>query len=281
MPRSLIVRIIVPTAAVLSLVGQPASARGPACWNSDELPAAELHAFHTTLMVGALKCRSERPEVLGSYNAFVQARKSSIDAARAVLQARFIREVGLETGLAEFKNFDTEIANRASLGGPDALPCDGVDIYSRLAASASHVDLHTLARLNNSGVEIRSCGLEPTLAVAAPGLKATRREVPEQAEPMLVAAKTDASPEVPPAVAGPISPVVPEQQGNVMRPETLPAGSKTQEIGSETLSQESVPAETAAQGGNANVDPVKALEDAARALAVAATSLRAGSSANQ
>jgi len=244
---------------MLSLLGQPALAGGPACWNSDELPAAQLHAFHTTLMVGALRCRSERPDALGSYNAFVEARKSSINAARTVVQARFIRDKGAEVGLTEFKNFDTEIANRASIAGPEGLPCDGVDTYSRLAASASQGDLYTLARLNNPGTEIRSCGTEPKLALADPVLKTSASEVPEQVG-------SD------PAIAS-------EQPAEVARAELQPA-LQEQDIGTATPVQKAVAVEGAAQGGATAVDPAKALEDAARALSEAASSLRTASAAN-
>lgn len=271
MPNSLIVRIIAPTAAILSLVGQPALARVSMCWNADELPAAQLYAFHTALMVGALKCRSERPDVLNSYNAFAQARKSSLDAARTVLQAHFIRELGPETGLTEFKNFDTEIANRVSMARPEGLPCDGIDVYSRLAASASQADLYTLAGLNNSGVEIRSCGMEPGLTLTAPGLKTTRRDE-EPAAPVLVA-KADVSPEAPQAAQGSVPAVAYEQQGGVAQPET-----KAPDVGSGPQPQEAVVRTAAANEEVARVDPAKALDDAARALAAAAVSLRTASS---
>ena len=260
MPCPLIVRTALPAAAILSLLGQPAWAGGPACWNTDELPAAQLHAFHTALMVGALKCRTERPDALSSYNAFVEVRKSSINAARTVVQARFIRDKGAEAGLVEFKNFDTEIANRASIDGPGGLPCDGVDTYSRLAASASPGDLYTLASLNTPSAELRSCGSEPTLAIADPVLKTVRAdEVPEQ--------------------AGTSPAIAPEQPGDVAQPEMQPA-LQTQAIGSATPPQKVATAETPAQGGKAAVDPAKALEDAARALAEAASSLRTASAAN-
>lgn len=278
MPRSLIVRIIVPAAAALSLVAESAWARGPECWNSDEMPAAELYAFHTALMVGALRCRSERPDALSSYNALVQARKSSIDAARTVLQARFIRDLGPEKGLTEFKNFDTEIANRASIAGPGRLPCEGVDTYSRLAASASQADFYTLARLNNPSVEIRSCGLEPTVAFADPAVITTSRRMPGQAGPSTVAAKMDASTETPAVVAASVPATADEQPGDATPTETQPI-SPTKDTGSETP-QEAVVGKTAPQDVAPNVDPAKALEDAARALAAAASSLRVASSAD-
>lgn len=263
MPGSLIVRAIVPAIAVLGLVGEPAWARGPACWNADELPAAQLYAFHTTLMVGALRCRSERPDVLDAYNALVEARKSSIDAARTVVQARFIRDLGAETGLTEFKNFDTEIANRASIAGSDGLPCDGVDTYSRLAASASQADLYTFARLNNPGVEIRSCASQSTAELVVPAQAS--QEIPDQARPATVMIRTGASPEAPEAVPDRLPAVVRVHKNDAMQ----------------SASQDPVDQEVATKGGDANADPAKALEDAARALSAAASSLRTASAANQ
>lgn len=277
MPRSLIVRIVVPAAAILSLAGQAAWARGPACWNLDELPAAQLHAFHTTLMVGALRCRSERPDALNSYNAFVEARKASINAARTVVEARFIRDMGFEAGLTEFKNFDTEIANRASIAGHDGMPCDGVDTYSRLAASASQADLYTFSRLNNPGVEIRSCGSEPGLALADATLHASRRDVSQEAEPMVVATAKSASGEAPQAVSSPTPALAHQEAGDVRRPAMQPA-SQTQAIGS--ANPPSSTGEAAAPDANGNADAAKALEDAARALAAAASSLRTASPAS-
>lgn len=278
MSRSLIVRVVMPAAAVLSLVGQPAWARGPECWNSDEISAARLHAFHTTLMVGAMRCRTDRPEALASYNAFVESRKSSIEAARTVVQAHFIREMGPETGTMEFKNFDTEIANRVSLAGHDGLSCDAIDIYSRFAMSASEADLDTLGRLH-TGVEIRRCEAEPTMAVlAGPDLKSTRAEV--WVHRGSVPVKTEPSPEAPQAATVTVATAAPEQPAGETPPETQPAA-QTQAIGAETTSQGTAAGETAAPTENANADPAKALEDAARALAAAATSLRTASTARE
>lgn len=274
MPCSLIVRVIVPAAAALSLAAQPAWARESLCWNADELPAAQLHAFHTTLMVAALRCRVERPDALGSYNAFVEARKSTIDAARTVVQARFIRDLGPEAGLTEFKNFDTEIANRASIAGSDGMPCDGVDTYARLGSSASQADLFTLARLNNPGVEVRSCETQTTLAVAGPAAMAAGAEAPGQAGPAPAATGTDTSAQAP--VAGATPAVVHGQTGEAARPEMQQA-SQTQDIASAATPQASATGQTVAQDENAGADPAKALEEAARALAAAASSLRTAS----
>lgn len=275
MSRSLFVRLVVPTAAVLSLAGQPALARGPECWNSDEISAARLHAFHTTLMVGAMRCRSDRPEALDSYNAFVESRKSSIEGARTVVQAHFIREMGSEAGAMEFKNFDTEIANRVSLAGHDGVSCDGIDIYSRFAASASEADLDTLARLH-TGVEIHRCEAEPRLAVlAGPELNTTRAEV--RVHRGSVPVKTEPSSDAPQPAVVTVATAAPEQPASEALPEAKPA-SETQ-IGAEATSQGTAAEETAAPAENANVDPAKALEDAARALAAAATSLRTASAA--
>lgn len=279
MPRSLIVRAIVPAAAILSIVGQPAWARGPECWNSDEVPAAQLHAFHTTLMVGAMKCRSDKPDALASYNTFVESRKSSIEAARTVVQARFIRDLGPEMGATEFKNFDTEIANRVSLGGPDGLSCDAIDIYSRFATSASEADLDTLARLH-PGVEINRCEAEPTMAVLA-GPESDTTQAKVWVHRGSVPVKTEPSSEAPQAATVTVTTATPEQPASETPPETQPAVAQTPAIGSESTPKVVKAEETAAPAENANADPAKALEDAARALAAAATSLRAASSTSQ
>ena len=274
MPRSLIVRAMVPAAAILSLVAQPAWARGPECWNSDEVPAAQLHAFHTTLMVGAMKCRSDKPDAMASYNTFAESRKTSIEAARTVVQARFIRELGPEMGATEFKNFDTEIANRVSLGGQDGLSCEAIDIYSRFATSASEADLDTLARLH-TGVGINRCEAEPTLA-ALSGPEADTARAKVWVHKGSVPVKTEPSSEAPQAATVTVTTAAPEQPASETPPEAQSA-SPMPTTGSKSTPQVAKAEETAAPAETANVDPAKALEDAARALAAAATSLRTAS----
>lgn len=276
MTRSFIVRVIAPAVAALGLVAQPALAAAPVCWNADEISAARLHAFQTTLLVGAMRCRNA-PDTLSSYNAFVQARKASLEASRTVLQAHFIRALGPEDGMPAFAAYETEVGNRASIIDHDTLRCEAVATYSRLASSASEDDLYTLARVSDNAVASELC--QPQRAAALPDGPAPQAVLQETAAAPAVEADQTSSAAPPPDVL-PETTVAQATSEAVEPPVIQPALAK-QEVSPETIAQDTPAGPQPAADEVAKVDPATALEDAARALAAAASSLRGASSANQ
>lgn len=274
---SFIGRVMVPAVAIIGLVGQQAWASDAGCWNQDEIPAVSLHGFHTMLMIGALKCRNLNPDVMLSYNAFVDSRETEIEAAHTVLQAHFIRLQGLQAGVAAFKAFDTETGNLASGLDHDAQRCEAIGMYSRLAASATDGDLYMLAKLTGSERDIRHCEAGTAMAgLASPALKGAEEKATEQAT--LTAASDKDSTEVaqvesepaltqeqPVAVAVAEAEVPPAPEAQASEPPATPQVA---------VNDEPVPASD-------NDKAATALEDAARALAQAAVSLRSASSADR
>lgn len=273
MSRSFIVRVIVPAIAVVGLLVQPARADQGPCWSSDEIPAARLHAFQTMLMVGAMRCQYDRPDALKSHNAFIQSRKSSIEVARTVLQAHFIRELGAQDGATAFRAFDTKVGNLVSGSDDNALSCDAIGTYSRLAVSASEVDLYTLASLNAERLDIHPCLTDSAMALPtnpAPKTSAQGGQEPSGLTPTSETTGTSAeAPKLASAEHG--------QVDNAAPPE-VKAAAQAQEGKSDAQPQTIANKEPAA--GNGNADAAAALQEAARALAAAATSLRMASSAN-
>ncbi|GGB89426.1 hypothetical protein GCM10011494_04720 [Novosphingobium endophyticum] len=276
MTRSYIARVIAPAVASLGLVAQPALAAAPACWNADEISAARLHAFQTTLLVGAMRCR-DAPDTLNSYNAFVQARKASLEASRTVLQAHFIRALGPENGMPAFAAYETEVGNRASIIDHDTLRCEAVATYSRLASSASENDLYTLARISDNAVASELCQPQRTAALpAGPAPQAALQET--TAAPAAEADQTLTA--TPPPEALPETTLA-QAPSEAVQPPTTQLALAKQEASPQTIARDSSAGAQSAANEVAKVDPATALEDAARALAAAASSLRGASSANQ
>jgi hypothetical protein len=263
--RSFIVRAIVPAVAAISLLGQPAWAAGSACWSPDEIPAARLHAFHTMLMVGAMRCRNERPDALGSYEAFFEARKGSLQATRTVLQAHFIRALGPESGPAAYTDYDTKIGNQISNLDHNALRCEMIGTYARLAATASEGDLYTLARVSDTHVDVLACD-QQTAVVPPAGLESA--VIRKEAEPAMPAAEPASTelPQTEPMDKAVLAQAEPQATAAPPEPAAMPAEPEAKPVEPSATQTASVE--------EARVDPAAALEDAARALAAAAVSLR-------
>lgn len=234
------------------------------CWNQDELSAAQIHSFKTMLMVGSIKCRELVPSTVEGYNLFIDNKRDFITSNQYVVVSHFIKKHGVEAGITSFRNYDTSTGNLHS-GGNFLSRCESIATISRLAANASDSDLRELARVVSNDALTPACptdnevALAATMATAAAPLPvsvgngvAESAQTPP-AEPAVVAAAAQ------PAVASVSADLAPVAAVAIVAPASVPEPAKLVEA----------PAPTAAQ----------ALQDAARALALAATALQAQSAA--
>lgn len=243
------------------------------CWKADEQRAAEVHNFQTMLMVGALKCRNSVPAALDGYNSFMSSKRDLIVANQYVLMGHFIREYGDSNGLGAFRQYETRVGNMHS-GADNLARCEAIGAMSRMAAGASETDLRELARLVGEDSLTAPC---PNTAFAdeglAPAVEATLKSEEQfppvtGAAPALVPAATDlaakdAAPE--PVVDAPVPLDVPVQVPVAAEvPVQVASASGSQP---KVVTVEEVPA--------AEPSAAQALQEAARALALAANALQA------
>jgi hypothetical protein len=105
------------TALLTLSLATPAAAQN--CWNGAAVKAAKVRDLQTLLMVGALQCRSTQYDVLGHYNRFVKAHRTTISAHNDVLKTHFVR-----AGKArDYDRFTTAMANGHSAGAANPEFC--------------------------------------------------------------------------------------------------------------------------------------------------------------
>ena len=145
-------------AAFLStfLMSAEAAARSP-CWSGDERDSAQVRAFQTMLMVGALKCRIRQPAVAKAYNRFVDGQRGRLKRHDKILGKHFQREHG-DSARAAFDRYNTVLANQYSDMFDRGSSCGGVVPVANEAADAGGDGLITLARSYTRPPPERRCG---------------------------------------------------------------------------------------------------------------------------
>lgn len=130
------------TLAAIGISG-PAQA---ACWTPVALSAAATREFDTMLMVSALKCRYERPELLARYNVIVRHNRPALVAANQRLRAYFESTVGKRAAEGAYDRYVTRVANRYGAAA-GSLDCAAVLTLAdtALAEPAAHDSLARLA----------------------------------------------------------------------------------------------------------------------------------------
>lgn len=175
-----------------------------ACWHPNESDAAQMKELQSLLMVGTLQCRAADRTAIDSYNAFVAANRTTIDANIYALKAHFLRENGIGEGQRAYDEYSTAVANKMSSQVGDPAFCSTVKTLVDLAANASAVELMTLAKSVSSAPVSGHCplGAEPAaLAHAGPVEVATDR--PRSPPEPLGASPQPAASAVPAAAIGP------------------------------------------------------------------------------
>jgi hypothetical protein len=100
-------------ALIASLAAAAALAQTKRCLSDDERAAMHVRLLQTELMVGAISCRNETPEIMDRYNAFVRAQGESLGSEGKILQNYFRDAYGRESN-ARFDRFTTDLANETS-----------------------------------------------------------------------------------------------------------------------------------------------------------------------
>lgn len=126
--------------ALLSLsLATPAAAQN--CWNGEAVKAAKVRDLQTLLMVGALQCRSTQYDVLGNYNRFVKAHRTTISAHNDVLKTHFIR-----TGKArDYDRFTTAMANGHSAEAANPAFCRETAALAEEVAGLGRAEVEAIA----------------------------------------------------------------------------------------------------------------------------------------
>lgn len=258
---------------LLSISANAMPTPGSSCWKADEHRAAEVHNFQTMLMVGALKCRNSVPAALDGYNSFMSSKRDLIVANNYVLMGHFIREYGDSNGIGAFQDYETRVGNQHS-GADNLARCEAIGAMSRMAAGASEADLRELARLVGEDSLTMTC---PSTALAEEGLAPTVAAALQPEEQPAVAA--GAAPALAPtttelAAKDAVPEPVVDAPGTVDVPVQVPVAAEvpvavTSVSGSQpkVVTVEEVPA--------AEPSAAQALQEAARALALAANALQA------
>lgn len=110
------------------------------------MTAAATREFDTMLMVSALKCRYERPELLARYNVIVRHNRPALVVANQRLRAHFQNAVGKRDAEGAYDRYVTRVANRYGAAA-GAFDCAAVLALAdaALAEPAAHDSLSRLA----------------------------------------------------------------------------------------------------------------------------------------
>ncbi|WP_339705999.1 hypothetical protein [uncultured Sphingosinicella sp.] len=132
--------LISSAAALLSLsLATPAAAQN--CWNGAAVKAAKVRDLQTLLMVGALQCRATQYDVLGHYNRFVKAHRTTISAHNDVLKTHFVR-----AGKArDYDRFTTAMANGHSAGAANPEFCKETAALAEQVSGLGRAEVEAIA----------------------------------------------------------------------------------------------------------------------------------------
>lgn len=266
--------------AFYSTVSTAQTAPWEDCWQKDEIPSVRVQIFQTMLMVGAFKCGGVFPAAVTNYNAFVNAKRSLILANQQVVQAHFTRAQGAEHGQIAYLEHQTRVGNQQSLGNM-LNRCESVSTFSRLAAEASEAELLELARFASKDVSIRTCDVarhDPVMQ----GPRPVPGFAPHVARPAAAPVKSTLPVETTMAQPGDQADLTEPRPAGIMNSATVPApaASAPAPMAAVPAPAAPVPVAIVATGADAStpsdgVTAAMALQEAARALAQAATALQA------
>ena len=126
--------------------GSAPSQAAPDCWRARELDAAQVRAFQTMLMVGALQCRSRYEPAADAYNWFVEMQRERLLRHGKTLERHFERENG-EQAVGASDRFNTALANQYSGSFDGHMTCWTVVTMATQAGAADGEGLLRLARV--------------------------------------------------------------------------------------------------------------------------------------
>lgn len=129
------VRETICLAAMAAAFGSAARAEA-GCWDQRSAAAASIRDLQSRLMVGTLQCRAYGRDILDSYNGFVRANRSSIQAANAAIKAQLATD-GADTAERRYDAFATALANSYGATATSDEGCAGLAVLAEDAAAAA------------------------------------------------------------------------------------------------------------------------------------------------
>lgn len=134
-------KLLVSSAAGLLTLSLATPAAAQSCWNGAAVKAAKVRDLQTLLMVGALQCRTSEYDVLGAYNRFVKAHRTTISAHNDVLKTHFVR-----AGKArDYDRFATALANGHSAGAMHPGFCKETAALAEQVAGLGRAEVEAIA----------------------------------------------------------------------------------------------------------------------------------------
>lgn len=119
------------TIAILAaLAGGQAQAT---CWTPSEVAAAKVRDLDTMLMVSALRCRFEAPDIVAKYNAAVQHQRGALDEMNGRIRKHFSAP-SANAAAAAYDTYVTHVANRFGAGA-GGLSCAAFASIAEAAAA--------------------------------------------------------------------------------------------------------------------------------------------------
>lgn len=119
---------------VMSIVGAVLSSPAhAACWEGQAVKAAKIRDLQTMMMVGALRCRGTRDNLLPAYNRFVNNNRAALSAGNDALRGHFLQ---MGSGQAGYDRFTTSLANSYGAGQKGISDCDQLRDIAEDAANA-------------------------------------------------------------------------------------------------------------------------------------------------
>lgn len=125
-------------------LGSTAAHADIACWKPKEREAAQVRAFQTMLMVGALHCRSRAESTAEAYNRFADNQRGALKHHAKALKRHFKR-ADRHGADALYDRYNTSIANQYSRNFDRGELCWTVSSLAKEAAEADREGLLALA----------------------------------------------------------------------------------------------------------------------------------------
>ncbi|MCF8709522.1 hypothetical protein [Rhizorhapis sp. SPR117] len=263
--HALTISIAIVSTSIMSVTAYAQPVMKEDCWYPDELSAAQVQNFQTMLMIGTFKCLEKMPSTLESYKLFMNNKRDFLVHNKNIVISRFIRQYGQSSGNMAYMNYETGVGNLHSMKNIIDR-CETIGAYSRLAANASESDL----------VEFSRTVADNLLAVACPADQGSSVASMAVTQPPMADLRT----------ASTAATTQPTAASNMPAPLNAPAATEPASGPAAVLSPNAEPPVANASFASAP-EPVdiadapatptaaQALQDAARALALAATALQA------
>jgi hypothetical protein len=138
------------------VLGSAAAKADSRCWRERELEAAQVRAFQTMLMVGALQCRGYYQPAADAYNWFVERQRDRLQLHARTIERHFERESG-DGAVAANDRFNTALANQYSGSFNPHMTCWTVVTMARHGGLQDGEGLVRLAEVYTPAPEALSC----------------------------------------------------------------------------------------------------------------------------